>query len=40
MQGYFFSKAKPAAEIVENFLKPGANLVPKGQVLPAKAKKK
>jgi diguanylate cyclase (GGDEF)-like protein len=36
MQGYFFSKAKPAAEIVENFLKPGANLVPKDQVLAAK----
>jgi diguanylate cyclase (GGDEF)-like protein/PAS domain S-box-containing protein len=39
MQGYFFSKAKPAAEIVEDFLKPGANLVQKDQVLPAKAKK-
>jgi predicted signal transduction protein with EAL and GGDEF domain len=36
MQGYFFSKAKPAAEIVEAFLKPGANLVPKDQVLAAK----
>jgi len=39
MQGYFFSKAKPAAEIVENFLKPGAKLVSLSQVLPAKAKK-
>jgi diguanylate cyclase (GGDEF)-like protein/PAS domain S-box-containing protein len=38
MQGYFFSKAKPAAEIVEDFLKPGANLIPKDQVLSAKAK--
>jgi len=38
MQGYFFSKAKPAAEIVEDFLKPGANLVPRDQVLSAKAK--
>jgi EAL domain-containing protein (putative c-di-GMP-specific phosphodiesterase class I) len=36
MQGYFFSQAKPAAEIVENFLKPGAKLVPKDQVLAAK----
>ena len=39
MQGYFFSKAKPAAEIVEEFLKPGAKHAPKRQAL-AKAKKK
>jgi hypothetical protein len=23
MQGYFFSQAKPAAEIIRNFLQPG-----------------
>jgi predicted signal transduction protein with EAL and GGDEF domain len=38
MQGYFFSKAKPAAEIVEEFLKPGPKLAPKGQVRAAKKK--
>jgi EAL domain-containing protein (putative c-di-GMP-specific phosphodiesterase class I) len=38
MQGYYFSKAKPAAEIVEEFLKPGARLALKRQVLAAKKK--
>ncbi len=38
MQGYFFSKAKPAAQIVEEFLKPGAKLAPKRRVLAAKKK--
>jgi EAL domain-containing protein (putative c-di-GMP-specific phosphodiesterase class I) len=36
MQGYFFSQAKPAAEIVEEFLKPGAKLAPKRQALAGK----
>jgi len=40
MQGYFFSQAKPAAQIVEDFLKPGAKLAPKGQVRAGNAKKK
>ena len=35
MQGYFFSQAKPAAEIIEDFLKPGAKLAPQ-RVLAAK----
>ncbi len=38
MQGYFFSKAKPAAEIIEEFLKPRAKLAPKRQALAAKKK--
>jgi diguanylate cyclase (GGDEF)-like protein len=38
MQGYFFSKAKPAAEIMEEFLKPGAKHAPKRRVLAAKKK--
>jgi hypothetical protein len=38
MQGYFFSKAKPAAEIVEEFLKPGAKHAPKRRALAAKKK--
>jgi hypothetical protein len=38
MQGYFFSKAKPAAQIVEEFLKPGAKLAPKRRVLAVKKK--
>jgi EAL domain-containing protein (putative c-di-GMP-specific phosphodiesterase class I) len=38
MQGYFFSKAKPAAQIVEEFLKPGAKLAPKRRVLALKKK--
>jgi diguanylate cyclase (GGDEF)-like protein len=38
MQGYFFSKAKPAAEIIEDFLKPGAKYAPKRQVPAAKKK--
>jgi EAL domain-containing protein (putative c-di-GMP-specific phosphodiesterase class I) len=38
MQGYFFSQAKPAAEIVEEFLTPGAKPAPKRQVSAAKRK--
>jgi EAL domain-containing protein (putative c-di-GMP-specific phosphodiesterase class I) len=38
MQGYFFSKAKPAAEIVEEFLKPGAKHAPKRRALATKKK--
>jgi diguanylate cyclase (GGDEF)-like protein len=38
MQGYYFSQAKPAAEIIEDFLKPGARQILQGQVLPAKPK--
>jgi EAL domain-containing protein (putative c-di-GMP-specific phosphodiesterase class I) len=36
MQGYFFSQAKPAAMIVEEFLKPGPKLASKRQTLPKK----
>jgi hypothetical protein len=33
---YFFSQAKPAAEIVEEFLKPGSKVAPKRPALPKK----
>src|SRR5882757_8554053 len=38
MQGYFFSRARPAAEIMQLFLTPGAKHAPKRRALAAKKK--